>query len=330
MEPDRYSPHDSSSEPDEDTAAVTARMLWACRSRSPAITAIAAHALFSPGKLLRTRLGAAASRVFGVVPGPTMTAVFSAVELLHNASLVHDDDADSDDLRRGREAVHRRFGHTLALLTGDLLFVAAQNTLDTFCPQYHSSFGAALERVFTGFIDEIWARTDLHTTPDQCIRINADKTGALFALIAGIAAQEAGLPAADAARVARAGLKLGIAYQLQDDRLDYLASAKDMGKVQGSDFASGVPTFPLVVAAERTTAEESHLLKTHFGAGTPSPEVLAEVIRILERRGGLRATRNVASQYAIEARETFHLFAREPAALRALDHLIDTMIDRNR
>ena len=207
----------------------------------PRLAAAVRHAVFPRGARLRPRLCLAAARACGEDDAALTDAAAAAIELLHCASLVHDDLPCFDDaaVRRGRPSVHRAFGEPLAVLTGDALIVLAFETLArgaAAAPARLASLVAVLARsvgmpggIVAGQAWECEPRVEMKAYHEA-------KTGALFAAATMMGAAAAG---AEAAPWRTLGLRLGAAYQVADDIRDVAADPDELGKPVGRDAALG-------------------------------------------------------------------------------------------
>lgn len=212
-------------------------------SGAPGLSAAVRHAVFPGGARVRPRFCLAVAAACGAAHAPGALSVAAAIELLHCASLVHDDLPCFDDagMRRGRPAVHRAFGERLAVLAGDALIVLAFESIanDASCPpERRIALLATLAAsagmpggIVSGQAWECEARVVLSD-------YQRAKTGALFVAAAVAGAQAAG---ADPAPWRRVGEALGEAYQLADDIRDVIGSAEELGKPTGRDAALGRP-----------------------------------------------------------------------------------------
>lgn len=211
--------------------------------------AAARHHLARPGKQVRGQLAARVATSLGVASEASI-GLGVACELLHNASLVHDDIQDGDVLRRGRETVWVRFGQPVAINLGDHLLASSFGTLAELpVPGAHRArlvalFARATSYVARGQSDEILRREDHALDKDRYESLARDKTGYFLALPLEGAAILAGLGAADALALREGGLLLGTAYQLADDVADLL-DQKHRGEA-GADLREGKLTWPIL------------------------------------------------------------------------------------
>jgi geranylgeranyl pyrophosphate synthase len=172
-----------------------------------------------------------------------------SVEIIHTASLIHDDIVDGASLRRGKPTLHMRRSVELALLVGDLLYsrVLRQLTEDAR-PETYRVMADTVYRMVTGELAETLKRDDVALSEEQYVNILNDKTGALFACACHLGGQVAGLDADDCARLRRYGESLGLAFQIVDDVLDVCEVERELGKPVGADIIEGTTTLPLIHA----------------------------------------------------------------------------------
>jgi geranylgeranyl diphosphate synthase type II len=218
----------------------------------PLLAAAMHHAVFPRGARLRARLCVAVAGACGDDDPDVSTAAAAAIELLHCASLVHDDLPcfDNAELRRGRPSVHRAFGEPLAVLAGDALIVLAFQTLAMEAAGKPQRMIALMDIVAgsTGAPHGIAAGQAWECEPKvDLTAYQQAKTGALFAAATEAGAVAAGMPKATWRRF---GLQLGEAYQVADDISDVLSNPDDLGKPTGQDSALGRPNAVLQLGVD--------------------------------------------------------------------------------
>lgn len=241
------SPHPAWSAAAQRLPAVRAVLASTAESMGPLAPAARLH-LAHPGKLGRSRLALACCDALGVAPGDGV-ALAVACELLHNASLVHDDVQDRDRLRRGRPAIWSVYGDAVAINLGDDLLTRALRQASrvgadpTIRLTLVDLFTRATSRAIGGQVWDCRPGAALETDPEVYEEIALRKTGALLALPAEAALALAGRDAAEQ-ELARCALQdLAVAFQIQDDLLDLLGR---QGREPGSDLLAGRPSAPLV------------------------------------------------------------------------------------
>lgn len=253
------------------------------------------YSLLGGGKRVRPLLCLWSHDAFGGRRRDAALDCAVALECVHTYSLVHDDlpCMDNDDLRRGKPSSHRRFGEATAVLTGDALLSLGFEILATLGERHapDDDFALALVRVLaeaagTGGLITGQA-LDLAPPAERDLaaveRIHEHKTGRLIAAAMEAGALLAGADTQARARVRRAGLEAGSAFQIADDLLDLVGSEDSLGKTPGKDVNGGKLTFPAAVGVERSRAEaarriEAALAALPEAAGTPLASLLEHFV----------------------------------------------------
>ena len=285
---------------DEYLAALEARLSDTVASHPGTVADAGAAALAAGGKRLRPVL------VFLASPDGAATPLAAgvAVELVHMASLVHDDLIDRAALRRGRETAWRTHGSVGARATGDYLFARAFTELATTgdAEGVQLLAGAALALVRGEALQHAQAHRP-ETSEAEYLRRCTLKTAELFRAACLLGSRDEAL--------GRFGLALGIAFQITDDILDCSGTTIETGKLAGNDLREGTPTLPLILAARKDRVVRDAL------AGGPLDGALIRVAQT----GALERARQVALEYAAEARS--HLDGRGyRPELEALTHIV--------
>lgn len=170
----------------------------------------------------------------------------AAAELIHAASLVHDDVLDSADTRRGKKTINMIWGNHVAVLTGDFLFAEAFSLLADCRPAINKLVTRTIQEMCEGEIEQLTQAWDPKTTESQYFRRIRKKTAALIAASCQIGGMTARMNDRELAALYEYGCCLGAAFQIVDDLLDYLAQKADAGKPVGNDIANGTLTLPLL------------------------------------------------------------------------------------
>ena len=188
---------------------------------------------------------------------PDLVRVAAVVELVHLATLVHDDIMDKAEVRRNRRTAAREYGATAAVLLGDALFAHALNLATQFSStEVCSAVSESTRRVCAGEIMQTLRRGSTNITRADYDRIIDLKTAELFRVSCFLGARLAGSSPEYVEAVSRFGRHLGIAYQIYDDLADFFGEEKRIGKTLGTDLASGKLTLPLLQLMERLGAHE--------------------------------------------------------------------------
>jgi octaprenyl-diphosphate synthase len=226
-------------------------------SFEPEIRSMAAYCLETSGKRLRpTLVFISGWRGEGVVQDELVRAA-GVVEMVHLATLVHDDIMDRADLRRNRGTASREFGPDAAVLLGDALFSQALHIAAQFpTPEVCLLVSESTRKVCSGEIMQTLHRRDLAVTRADYWRVIDLKTAELFRVSCLLGARLAGYEAGFVQAANDFGRHLGIAYQIYDDLVDFLGEEKNIGKTLGTDLASGKLTLPLMLLLERLSERE--------------------------------------------------------------------------
>ncbi len=218
--------------------------------------------LFGGGKHFRPALVFAVGRAFGAADEKHVRTA-AAIEMIHTYSLIHDDlpSMDDDDLRRGRETCHKKFGEATAILAGDALQVLAFQAIAEDAKLSHETrieliqgLSRAAARMVVGQQHDLEAE-GRELTLAEVEAIHTNKTGALIAYSATAGATIAGATAEETKIVSRYAEGLGLLFQITDDLLDVTASTEELGKTAGKDIAAEKATYPRLLGVEATRAK---------------------------------------------------------------------------
>ncbi|MDR7570610.1 MAG: polyprenyl synthetase family protein [Armatimonadota bacterium] len=232
----------------EDLEALLQLLSEELAADDPFIQELVTHVLRTRGKLLRPALTFLSARAVGE-PAAESRALAAAVELIHVASLIHDDVIDESPLRRGEPTANARWGNQVAVLLGDYLFAKSFHLLSRIGRETVASrMSLATVSMSQAEILQIRYGNTPHTEEGIYFRIVEGKTARLIASACACGALLAGAEEAVAERLDRFGLHWGIAFQITDDALDLLSDPETLGKPIGSDIRSGKMTLPLIHA----------------------------------------------------------------------------------
>ena len=235
----------------EDLAKVEARLRGLPHVDFPELGSLLTHVYHAQGKRMRPAVTILASRLH---PGPTDTPIIMsvAVELLHIATLIHDDTVDKATERRGRATISSAWGPEVAILVGDYVFASsATHVCDTGDIRVIRRFSETIMELSTGELMERMAANDWRQTRQQYEQRIYNKTASLFATSAESGAVLSGAPEAQVQALKQYGINLGMAFQVVDDILDFEATEAELGKPVGNDLAQGTLTLPAILLLER-------------------------------------------------------------------------------
>jgi len=251
----------------------------------PAIEQVNDHLLWARGKLFRPTLLLLANRI-GDRPHPRAVTLAAVVELVHLATLVHDDAVDHSVLRRGMPTVNAFWNHQTAVIMGDYLYsrsvmeLTALGRVDLL-----EVLSRAANEMSIGEMRQLISCDALRFTENDYYRLIASKTASLMSAACEMGAA-AGEPAYREA-LAAYGHALGMAFQIADDLLDYTSSAAVTGKPAGQDLREHKMTLPLIHAMQHMTAPERRVIEGFFADPEPTDRGIAQVIELVQRHNGI-------------------------------------------
>jgi octaprenyl-diphosphate synthase len=233
----------------------------------------------------------------------------SVIELIHTATLVHDDVVDESDLRRGKQAARVIWGNQASVLVGDyLLGQAFKMMVETGSLDSLRILSNAACVIAEGEVLQLSVSQDTSTTEDAYMQVIVAKTAALFSAAAEVGAVVAKRPPSEQAALESYGRNLGIAFQLIDDALDYSGSTEKLGKGVGDDFRERKITLPVVLSYRRGTTEERNFWKRTLEDGDQTPDDFTYAKKLMERHGALKDTIDRANHYGDIARDALAIF----------------------
>lgn len=235
---------------------VQARLAKQVNEFDAGISPYAEYALSGTGKHLRPALVALTGRALGEL-NESHATVAVIIEMVHLATLVHDDVMDEGQIRRGRPTLAAHWGNEIAVLFGDCLFAQALKLAAGFpTPEICRAVATATKTVCAGEILQTQHRRDFQLSRGEYFRVLEMKTAELFALSGELAAYLGGAPTTERAALRQFGLALGTAYQIYDDCVDLFGSEAAAGKSLGTDLAKGKLTLPVLLLWERAAAAD--------------------------------------------------------------------------
>jgi octaprenyl-diphosphate synthase len=280
--------------------SVEERIRAQARAFDPAMEGYVSYVCGSAGKRLRPALALLAGGATGKISASHVDLAV-IIELIHIATLVHDDIMDGADLRREQPTVNAKWGNSISVLLGDALLAHAMRLATNFSEtEVVRRIADAAAEVCSGEIIQTQRRFDLKLTAADYFRIVEMKTAALFAAASELGAFLSETTPERIGALKQFGLKLGTAYQVYDDCLDLVGSEEEIGKTLGSDLRKGKLTLPLIFllqSARRSGDHEeiSSLLLDGDEAGH------ARLVAMLAGRGSLRQTAEAADRLVTEA-----------------------------
>jgi heptaprenyl diphosphate synthase len=264
----------------------------ASESVYPLVQEASTHLIKAGGKRLRPALVLVTSRA-GETGRVETDLAAAAVELLHLASLYHDDVIDETKMRRGAPSVHTRWSNEVAILAGDFLFASGSLLGARAGAEAPAILARALADVCEGQIAETERVGDPNRSASQYVETIKRKTAALFRAAVELGAVTSGADPIVRERVIDFGENLGLAFQMVDDLLDFVGDPRVTGKTPGTDLREGVFTLPVLIASQRDPAVAAEL--------EPGKRELGRVLPMLESTGALDETFEQARYYVDQA-----------------------------
>ena len=255
-------------------------------------------------------------------------AQYAAVglELLHTASLVHDDVVDESSERRGQASVNAEYNNKVAVLTGDYILSTALLRVSMTNNQRIIQLLAELGRTLAaGEILQLSNIKNAALSEDVYFQVINQKTAVLFEACAKIGAIASGAPEDEVQAAAKFGQNIGLAFQIRDDIFDYFDS-KEIGKPTGNDMMEGKLTLPVLYALNHTDMESVQTLGRKVKAGTVNKDEIAVLIEFTKQMGGIEYAEQKMNELAEEARKYIETSVRSEELRRSFNAYLDYVI----
>lgn len=293
------------------------------------VSQVGEYILSSGGKRIRPMLLLLSARLCNY-QGEKHVSLASVVEFIHTATLLHDDVVDSADLRRGNRSANSVWGNQASVLVGDYLFAKSFSVMvDSGSLKILKILSDTTTQLAEGEILQLINTCDLEVDEQRYLQVVRDKTAILIAAACQVGGVLADTDEARELALREFGLEIGIAFQLMDDALDYVADVADFGKERGHDLFEGKMTLPLICAYSRASAAEKEEIARIIDAEELSDEDLNYTCELIDRHGGIAYTRKRAADRIELAKRQLELFP-DCEARRALYTLADYVVSRNK
>jgi octaprenyl-diphosphate synthase len=296
----------------------------------PIVNLVARYLVRTKGKQVRPLLVLLSAELCGGVNDATYRAA-SLVELLHTATLVHDDVIDEADTRRGFASIRALWKNKVGVLMGDYL-LAKGLLLTIESTEYHFLHitSTAVRRMSEGELYQIQKARQLNIDEAGYFRIISDKTASLISTCCEMGA--ASVSMTDETKARREALKsygeyVGIAFQIRDDLFDYESAANTIGKPVAIDLKEKKLTLPLIHALGQLPSSEVKRIKGLIKSGKAAKQNYNEVVDLVQQKGGLAYARVKAEEYAQKAKSSLDIFADSPAKTSLLQ-FVDFVMER--
>ncbi len=280
------------------------------------VSEVARHILFGGGKRVRPLLMVLSCRLCGY-DGDYDKTFSTAFELLHAATLLHDDLVDSATKRRGKPVAHSVYGNSTAVLVGDFLLARALSiTADLENPRINKIVAEITENMSQGEIHQLSKLQDLDLSEEEYLLIIRNKTALLFKGACMLSAILSDASEKEEAALSEYGLNLGMAFQMADDLLDYTLDSQMLGKTVGADLREGKLTLPVIIALRAAPPKDRDIMEQIITNKNFSVHAFKTLIDLLKKYKGIEYTRNLAVESVENAKQALDIF--KPTPTRAV------------
>ena len=280
------------------------------------------------GKRMRPILMMLMARNFGTVSAVTQHSAVG-LELLHTASLVHDDVVDESGERRGQASINATYNNKVAVLVGDYILSTALLHVSYTGHQRIIEYLAELGRTLAaGEILQLSNIQNQAISEDVYYQVIKQKTAALFEACAAIGAMSGGATEEDMQKARQFGQNLGIMFQIRDDIFDYFDS-KEIGKPTGNDMTEGKLTLPVIYALNNTNFESMQTLAKKVKAGTINPDEIAVLVEFTKQQGGIDYAEQKMAEFSQICMQYIDENVKEKAIKDSLTAYVDYVVQRN-
>ncbi len=309
----------------EELQHVEQRMREISRTEYEHLSAVVGYLLDSGGKRLRPAIAILSSKFYPAEHN-RVVSLAAALEMLHTATLVHDDMIDNSLIRRGNPTLNASWGKGATVLTGDYLFAwAAFLGTETKNMRVMSLFAEALMTICSGELNGIFNSDWRHQTREDYYRRTYSKTASLFALAAEGGAILSGAPEREIQALHAYGRHLGMAFQVVDDALDFIGDERDLGKPVGHDLRQGILTLPTMYFLDR---HPQHSAVTEVLNGQEKDETkVQEVVAAIRDSGAVEAAMTEAKDFTLKGQEALSILPHNKYRQAMLD-LADYIVER--
>ena len=271
----------------------------------------ASHLIIHGGKRLRPYLVLKSCQMLGGKQSDAISAA-SAVEMIHNFTLVHDDIMDNDEMRHGVTTTHKKFDIPLAILAGDVLYSKAYNTISSksklssnYTTQLVSKLSKTCIKICEGQVDDIkFAENKKIPTEKEYVKMIEKKTAVLFEVSCAMGAICAKRKQKDVKNLSAFGRNLGIAFQITDDLIGIIGDSKITKKPVGNDIREGKKSLPIILAIKKARGQNRTKIIRVFGNSGASKQQINLAVNVIRSLGVEKEVRDIALKYAQRAEKS--------------------------
>lgn len=294
---------------------------------NPELTEMCQYVVSSGGKRLRPALCILSYYLNGGADANVPIRIGAAFEIIHSASLVHDDINDQGEIRRGRKTLHKEYTISKAIIAGDYMFAMGFRLLSVNAPEIVEYIVDASAHMGAGeFVQKDYEHAST-VTQDDYIRIISGKTAKLFEASAKSGAAVAGADFDAIEAIGSYAFEIGLAFQIVDDTLDVVGDAHNTGKAVGTDLIEGKPTLPVIYAMEDPVYGSQ--VKALFEKVDVTTDDVHQALELIKKTDAVDRCLDLAREYAVRARSKLDSFP-ESAYKDSLLTLADYIVSRDR
>jgi heptaprenyl diphosphate synthase len=284
------------------------------------------HLFMAGGKRFRPLFTVLSAQIGPKPDAFEVTIAGAVIEMVHLATLYHDDVMDEAEVRRGAPSANLRWGNNVAILAGDYLFATASRLVSRLGPEAVRIIAETFAQLVTGQMRETRGVPDGADSVEQYLKVVHEKTGCLIGAAGRFGAMFSGADGDQVERLSRLGDLVGTAFQIADDIIDIDSDSDESGKLPGTDVREGVRTLPMLYALAEPGPDGVRLRELLAGP-VEDDAAVAEALTLLRASPGMAKAKDVLAQYAAQARHELDQLPDVPGR-RALAALVDYTISR--
>ena len=297
------------------------------RSADAVMTDSLMHLFTAGGKRFRPLFTVLSAQIGPNPDAPEVTIAGAVIELVHLATLYHDDVMDEAEVRRGTPTANVRWGNNVAILAGDYLFATASRLVSRLGPEAVRLIAETFAQLVTGQMREARGAAQGVDSIEHYLKVVYEKTACLIAAAGRFGGMFSGVDEDQVERLSRLGGIVGTAFQISDDIIDIDSDSHESGKLPGTDVREGVRTLPMLYALQETGPDGARLRELLAGP-VDNDEAVLEALTLLRASPGMAKAKDFLTQYAEQARHELTLLP-DVAGRGALETLVEYTVSRH-
>jgi heptaprenyl diphosphate synthase len=297
------------------------------RSADAIMTDSLTHLFKAGGKRFRPLFTVLSAQIGPDPDAPEVTIAGAVIELVHLATLYHDDVMDEAEVRRGTPTANVRWGNNVAILAGDYLFATASRLVSRLGPEAVRLIAETFAQLVTGQMRETHGAVEGADPVEHYLKVVYEKTACLISAAGEFGAMFSGADGDQVQRLSRLGAIVGTAFQISDDIIDIDSDSHESGKLPGTDVREGVRTLPMLYAL-REPGPGAARLRELLAGPVEDDAAVAEALTLLRASPGMAKAKHFLAQYAAQARAELAVLPDVPGR-RALETVVDYTVSRH-